>query len=525
MSNFDHLRTKLQCAPFSHYIARFPYVYIDTGLIPDEVFQLREETTGRCLERVPRANPPHGLVLAPCAGMGQAGGVPELQLWHTAIRKRWQPQRRRNGDGTCCGGLANWNFNQCISAMNFNNHLETSECEISGNSFDQYFAVASDGGNSALSWRFGEGCAAPTQPQSDDRAPTIADCGTVVVAEGTEMLTPVEGESVPATFQLRDTSDGRSSAVCLAYADATAEMESKTPFTDCKDGEVAQLFRASLTGNGFRVELVGIEGAEPLCLDVAGGASLLAYPCYPANIHNDNQVWRLERGRIVWAGDNSGKPRQTCVHLAHGSGQVNLKEISGGGTLTLASCSGKYGQNIKRESIHDSSDLFILRDADTGKCLGDGGAPPGGIEKPLRLGPCSDSQHWRELHGKDQIQHVGTKLCIDAGNEVNPILYACHKPKAQRKQRFYVAAADPHGSVRMYPGWEDNGRKRYFEKCLDHSPQPAMEVAVISCQDANAAGIHWTKLGAFVPPETKLWEKASKPAPGSPRLGGGVVER
>lgn len=37
MSNFDRLRKKLQCAPFSHYLQRFSYVYLESGLIPPEV--------------------------------------------------------------------------------------------------------------------------------------------------------------------------------------------------------------------------------------------------------------------------------------------------------------------------------------------------------------------------------------------------------------------------------------------------------------------------------------------------------
>merc|ERR1719197_1235839 len=46
MSNFDGLKSRLTCAPFSHYINRFSYVYLDGGLIPAEVFQIKEELTG-----------------------------------------------------------------------------------------------------------------------------------------------------------------------------------------------------------------------------------------------------------------------------------------------------------------------------------------------------------------------------------------------------------------------------------------------------------------------------------------------
>jgi glycosyltransferase involved in cell wall biosynthesis len=66
--NFDKLKERQKCAPFSSYIQRFSYVYVDGGLIPPEIFQIREEVTGLCLERLPGEDSSIGAVMAPCSG-------------------------------------------------------------------------------------------------------------------------------------------------------------------------------------------------------------------------------------------------------------------------------------------------------------------------------------------------------------------------------------------------------------------------------------------------------------------------
>merc|ERR1711972_157646 len=140
--------------------------------------------------------------------------------------------------------------------------------------------------------------------------------------------------------------------------------------------------------------------------------------------------------------------------------------------LNLRTCASKFGQRIHRAEVATTGNdqTFLLRDADTAKCLSGGGASSAFLEHPVRFGPCSQAQRWRELKDRGQLQHVTSRLCMDAGDEVTPILYPCHEPKAQRKQRFRVL--DAAGWVQLRSGWEGNGRKRYFEKCLDHSPDP-----------------------------------------------------
>eukprot|EP00971_Amphidinium_carterae_P311990 6201717-Amphidinium_carterae.1 len=53
MSNFDKIRTRLDCAPFVEYIHRFSYVYLDGGLIPTEVRVQCNTTKTECTESIP----------------------------------------------------------------------------------------------------------------------------------------------------------------------------------------------------------------------------------------------------------------------------------------------------------------------------------------------------------------------------------------------------------------------------------------------------------------------------------------
>lgn len=134
----------------------------------------------------------------------------------------------------------------------------------------------------------------------------------------------------------------------------------------------------------------------------------------------------------------------------------------------------------------------------------------------LGLMPCTPQQRWRELKAREQVQHVQSRWCMDAGDEVTPIAYPCHEPKAQRKQRFDIAG----GGVRTKPGWEDNGRVRFFERCLDYAPKPGDEIFVEDCHHTKAQGIRWSRINVHEPEEWTLWKNAAKPSPGALPLGG-----
>lgn len=50
---------------------------------------------------------------------------------------------------------------------------------------------------------------------------------------------------------------------------------------------------------------------------------------------------------------------------------------------------------------------------------------------------------------------------------------------------------------------EDNGRKRFFERCLDSRPTAPQRLAVVSCREAPS----WRRIGSQEPLEWRLWRE------------------
>lgn len=507
MSNFERVRKKLNCAPFTHYLSRFSYVYLDTGLIPLEVFQVREKKTGFCLERQQRDSQPHNVVLAPCGGGEGGGPPPELQLWHLGNR-----DRSRTGM-PCCSGLMNWNFLQCMDAVSVGSKLRTFECEIQGSASNQFFALENDEGDGQLFWRpkkadhDGVGCLATVEAKVADAALAPGtECSAHVLAESKAVKLHLPGgEELPSHFRIRSKQPRFEEEVCGVAVGAEASDSASNfqlQFQKCDNEDPGQVFHAKKMLNGIQIRA----GDTDNCLDTAGGSKLLVYPCYEESVQNMNQVWHIRNDKLVWLARDG---HMSCVDAR--AIAPDAQEYRKPGTFKLETCTPKKGQRLQRHMSSDDGS-FMLKDADGGGCLG----YLGGSE--LALTPCDDKQRWRELIEKEQVQHVASKLCIDSGANEHPVLYPCHQPRVFQKQRFQIV--DEPGWVQLKPSWGDNGRRRWFEKCLDHMPQVPVEVTIQRCPPTRKRGTRWERLHTHAPLERRLWEKAAKPPPGAPVLGG-----
>jgi len=194
------------------------------------------------------------------------------------------------------------------------------------------------------------------------------------------------------------------------------------------------------------------------------------------------------------------------------------------GQFVMRTCAVKEGQRLRREAAASQSGSFTIRDLDTSgakqQCLG---LLPG-TSRDLGLVVCDDAhQSWRVMPDKEQLQHVASSMCVDAGaNFDKPVsLYPCHPGRAQRPQRFEFV--DEPGWVRHKGSWGDNGRKREFQKCLDRAPAKEVGITVQPCASTQHRGVRWQKINPRVPMERAIFEREPKPAPGSVPLGGDMA--
>jgi len=135
MSNFQEVKDRLQgCRPFAWYLRRFKTVYEDAGLLPPEIFMLKEENSGKCLFFMGSAG---------ISGVGREG-VRLASCDENNHRYFWHLGNRRLTDSRCCSGLRAWNTDQCFEGMRGGGEAQTGICEVSGSNLAQH-------------WRFTDG--------------------------------------------------------------------------------------------------------------------------------------------------------------------------------------------------------------------------------------------------------------------------------------------------------------------------------------------------------------------------------
>jgi len=161
MSNFQKVKDQLQgCHPFGWYLKRFKSVYEDAGLLPLDIYMIREETSGQCLlfqgQAGTSGNGREGIVLAPC----ETGNH----------RFYWHPGNRSPKTSKCCSGLRAWNTDQCLEGGQGGGKGVTGICELSGQNQNQHWKLHSDG-----SLRRGDTCLGPgNEPNSLQESPCFA---------------------------------------------------------------------------------------------------------------------------------------------------------------------------------------------------------------------------------------------------------------------------------------------------------------------------------------------------------------
>jgi len=137
MSSFQRVKDSLNgCRPFAWYLRRFKGIYEDAGLLPPEIFMIKEESTGMCIH------------FQGHAGTSASGneGVDLAACDSTDHRLFWHLGNKDPRTGRCCSGLRAWNTEQCFSGgQPGGKKAITRICEILGRDIRQHWALTSTG--------------------------------------------------------------------------------------------------------------------------------------------------------------------------------------------------------------------------------------------------------------------------------------------------------------------------------------------------------------------------------------------
>jgi len=136
LSNFEVV--KKGCGggrPFAWFLRRFRQLYEDGGMIPNEIFMLREEKSGLCLSYMGSAG-------TSGTGFGKAflkrcDSGDRRFFWHLGNKDR------QNG-GRCCTGLRAWNTDQCLNNVK-EGGAQTAVCDVSGRNWAQFWSLTQEG--------------------------------------------------------------------------------------------------------------------------------------------------------------------------------------------------------------------------------------------------------------------------------------------------------------------------------------------------------------------------------------------
>lgn len=130
LSNFEQVKSGCGGGrPFAWFLRRFRQLYEDGGMIPTEIFMLREEKTGKCLRYIGSAGTSRdgygAALLQPCASDNHRF------FWHRG-------NKDLSKGGACCSGLRAWNTDQCIVSGG-DGRVQTAVCDVSGRNGGQFW--------------------------------------------------------------------------------------------------------------------------------------------------------------------------------------------------------------------------------------------------------------------------------------------------------------------------------------------------------------------------------------------------
>eukprot|EP00746_Dinoflagellata_sp_MGD_P003947 gnl/MRDRNA2_/MRDRNA2_107630_c0_seq1.p1 gnl/MRDRNA2_/MRDRNA2_107630_c0~~gnl/MRDRNA2_/MRDRNA2_107630_c0_seq1.p1 ORF type:complete len:728 (+),score=126.47 gnl/MRDRNA2_/MRDRNA2_107630_c0_seq1:116-2299(+) len=178
VSNIWAVRDRLKCRPYAWFLRRFRLIYEDAGMIPKEIFQIKDPQNQRCLTYLGGAgtsgNGFGGAALRPCNPQN------DRQFWHRGNREQ--------SSGKCCNGLRAWNTDQCLSQFYEKNGIGTSVCDIAGTRPDQYWEF----NNGVLQQKLSGTCAIATSAGVEGKPCSMTRSHSGALWEKVETREPLE---------------------------------------------------------------------------------------------------------------------------------------------------------------------------------------------------------------------------------------------------------------------------------------------------------------------------------------------
>lgn len=445
LDNIEYYRKKLNCKGFDYYLNKFKDFYIDTGLVPTSVFNLREKHSGLCMSLKLHDGKPGSFNLAPCS----AGS--ELQRFHEANMAKSRK---------CCSGIKVWNFDSCLQAQYVDGDVGSGGCDHFGYGAGQQMALARDG---ALEWHHAAGCVVPRAPPSD--GPDVKRERAAVLAS-TNCSASVEKGRVT------------SSNLCLTAKDGAVHFE------HCR-GESDQ---------GFSSDGGKLRSSGGLCVQEKDGGPVLG-PC------ESGLSFQSIKGALIVQAE-AGTARHLCA-APPSDHKLHLSECADVGGRA------KPGQGFLRRRLREDGSFLLTEEQvglclraseEQGHqryLISDFCPPADGDDFEWRW-------HYDERGGQLKLLSLG--LCLDAYNYRDFLLYTCYAPGENVKQRYLLRDS---GLIEVPRSWADNGRLRYPAQCFDVDPQPPTTVTVVDCKTARASGVQWERAWPEEPMEMQLWRKAA----------------
>lgn len=136
--SIQRVQNKLHCKPFVHFLHHFRDIYVDGGVIPVQVFQLREKNSKKCLTLQ------GGIVVLEECHSGERRLGDQVFHWANRIPRSGVVQRgswqARNHNVKCCSGLRHWGSDKCLDYADNRGEVHTYLCDVTGQNLNQQYA-------------------------------------------------------------------------------------------------------------------------------------------------------------------------------------------------------------------------------------------------------------------------------------------------------------------------------------------------------------------------------------------------